>query len=170
MNQSMDNPNEKLIVVKGPKEEQMKKVLEKFCEMYNQNGSTTILKFYKKGDDTFFITFPSDIDFELFCYLINYIKYPMDINYKVEAIGWTIADHVDSWNTKYINGKKVIVFIDPDDQEYDNVMLTTEDNAAYEIGFAMGEGLEPRNKMILDFRTHDINLADLRNANGTTVK
>jgi len=166
----MDKQNDKLIVVKGPNEEQLKKVLTKFCELYNQNGPPTALKFYIKKEDTFFITFPGDIDFELFCYLINYIKYPMDITYNIETIGWTRVDETDVWNTKRLKGKKVMVFIDPADKEYDNVMLTTENNESYKVGFAVGEGLKKRDKRILEYKIHDLNMTELQTLNGVTVK
>lgn len=170
MNQSTNRPNEKLIAVKGPQEAQMKEVLGKFCDMYNKNGPATILRFYEKEDRTFLVTFPNDIDFERFCYLVNYIKYPMDITYEVEAIGWTTAEKVDAWNTKQIEGKKVMVFIAPDDEQYDNVILTTEDNENYVIGFALGAGLKRAPKVSLNYKSQDVNPTELRNLNGVTVK
>lgn len=170
MKEAKETPNEKLILVKGPKEEELTTVLVKFCEMYNQNNSSLALKFYKKEAETFLITFPDDVDFELFCYLVNYLKYPMDMKYDADPIGWTTAEQVDAWRTNAIKGKRVLVFIDPQDDEYDNVMVTTENNETFEIGFAEGEGLEKRNNRILDYRNQDINVAELRNLEGVIVK
>ena len=38
-----------------------------------------------------------------------------------------------------IVNKKVMLFIPSDDEDYDNVYLTTSENIGYKMGFAMGE-------------------------------
>ena len=43
------------------------------------------------------------------------------------------------WITEKSATKKVMLFIPADDQDYDNVYLTTSDNIGYKLGFASGD-------------------------------
>jgi len=169
MKETKSTPNEKLIVVKGPSKEKMELVLTKFCEMYNRSGPITPLKYYNKDSTTYFITFPQDIEFDLFCYLVNFIKYPNDVKYTIDVIGWTTVGRVDGWNTNQLDGQHVVVFLDPADNEYDNVMLTTADNVGFKIGFAVGAGLQ-KSKRLLDYKLQDIMPSNLSTMHGVVLK
>ena len=98
-----------------------------------------MLHLTKISDNEFAITFPYDIDFEIYCYFVNYIYYPMDIKWKPTVMAWATTNHGDTWVKEDAMNKKVILFVPEDDTEYDNVFMTTENNIGYKLGFAIGE-------------------------------
>ena len=62
-----------------------------------------------------------------------------DTIYKPTIKAWTSTKQNDNWMTNEIVNKNVMLFIPGDDQDYDNVYLTTSDNIGYKMGFALGE-------------------------------
>ena len=134
-----ENPNDKLIVVKDADYETLRKVLIEFCNMYNKESFQAQPRLIKFSDGELAITFPYDINFEIYCYFINYIPNPMDIKWQPRVTAWATTKSSDTWITEKTANKKVMLFLADDDTEHDNVFLTTEDNIGYKLGFAFGE-------------------------------
>lgn len=131
--------NDKVVLVENVKLEDLKNALQKFCNSYNQEGFRALPLLTIISDNKFAITFPFNIDFETYCYFVNYLYYPNDIIYKPTIKAWTSTKTEDVWMTNEIVNKKVMLFIPSDDKDYDNVYLTTSENIGYKMGFAMGE-------------------------------
>ena len=70
--------NDKLVIVNSVKLDFLKQAIEQFCNSYNQESYIALPRLFVLND-LYIVTFPYDIDFERFCYFINYLKYPMDI-------------------------------------------------------------------------------------------
>ena len=107
--------------------------------MYNKESCQAQPRLVKLSEREFAIIFPYDIDFEIFCYFINYIEYPMELKWSADVTAWASAKSGDTWITEKIINKKLMFFIPEDDTEHDNVYITTHDNIGYKFGFAMGE-------------------------------
>ena len=131
--------NDKLVMVKGVGYSDLKKAIQDCCKMYNKQGNEALPRVFKISENDFAITFPYDIEFELYCYFINYLKYPIDITYTSTVTAWTTTNFNDEWITEKTANKKVMLFIPEDDTENDNVFLTTADNTGYKLGFAVTE-------------------------------
>ncbi|MBP6978602.1 MAG: hypothetical protein KBB71_09835 [Lentimicrobiaceae bacterium] len=131
--------NDKIVIVKDASENDIKKILQEFCNSYNKETFQAVPRLTKITDKKFAVTFPYDINFEIFCYFINYVNYPMGFDRNFEAIGWTTTKQSDTWITEKSINKNVMLYISDFDKEYDNVFLTTSDNIGYKLGFAMGE-------------------------------
>jgi len=138
-----EKPNDKLVVVRDADYDNLKKALIEFCNMYNKEKFQAQPRLVKVSDREFAITFPYDIDFEIYCYFVNYIEYPMDIKWQPNIIAWTTTKQTDKWVSDKSVNKKVMLFIADDDNEHDNVFLTTEDNIGFKLGFAVGEEKQP---------------------------
>jgi hypothetical protein len=130
--------NDKLIFVKGISHADLKRVLTGFCNMYNKESFQAQPRLTKLTEGEFAITFPYDIDFEIFCYFINYIEYPMELTWSPNLTAWTTTKNSDTWITERSANKKAMLFIPTDDTEHDNVYMTTQDNIGYKLGFALG--------------------------------
>src|SRR5690606_39859468 len=52
-------------------------ILAGFCNMYNKESFQAQPRLYKLNESQFAITFPYDIKFEIYCYFVNYVHYPM---------------------------------------------------------------------------------------------
>ena len=131
--------NDKLVIIKRVSYSDVKRVLIGFCNMYNKESFQAQPRLTKLTEREFAITFPYNIDFEIFCYFINYIKYPIELKWSAGVTAWTTTKSSDTWITDKTANKKAMLFIPTDDTEHDNVYMTTQDNIGYKLGFAMGE-------------------------------
>lgn len=132
--------NDKLVIVAKVKPEEIDKILQEFCDVYNKDKVQAQPRLYKINDDRFAIIFPFDIDFELYCYFVNYVRYPMAFNKSFDVTAWTTATSGQMWISQTIENKKIMLFIPDDDTEHDNVYVTSIDNIGYKFGFAVQEG------------------------------
>lgn len=131
--------NDKLVIVEDVNENDITKILQEFCNLYNKEMFQALPRLIKLSDNKFAVTFPYDINFEIYCYFINYVNYPMGFNRNFKTIGWTTTKKSDIWTTEKSVNKNVMLYVSDFDKEYDNVFLTTSDNIGYKLGFAMGE-------------------------------
>jgi len=155
--------NDKLVIVKGVSYSDLKRVLSSFCTTYNKDAFQAQLRVTKLSQEEFAITFPYDINFEIYCYLINYIEYPMEIEWSPEVVGWTTTKSSETWITEKSANKKVMLFIPVDDAEHDNVYMTTSDNLCYKLGFAMGEEKQLLDSLKKPYISSNITFSDLTN-------
>jgi len=160
---SVPQDNDKIILVKNVKHEDIKNALIKFCNIYNQKDFAALPRLWQLSPETFVITFPYDVDFVTYCFAINFMKYPVDIKWNAMVRAWATAKAGDDWITDKSANKPVMLFLADDDKEYDNVFLTTNDNIGYKLGFAMGQEKQllstPKEKYIAP----TVNLAELSN-------
>jgi hypothetical protein len=134
-----ENQNAKLVIVDKVSKTEIDNILTGFCNMYNKESFQARPRLYKLSERQFAITFPFDIEFEIYCYFINYVRYPMGFDKSFSVTAWETTKQTKGWITEKTANKKVMLFIPEDDKEHDNVFLTTEDNIGYKLGFAMGE-------------------------------
>ena len=87
--------NDKLVVVEDVSENDINKILQEFCNSYNKETYQAIPRLTKLSDKKFAITFPYDINFEIYCYFINYVNYPMGFDKHFKTIGWTTTKPTD---------------------------------------------------------------------------
>jgi hypothetical protein len=136
---AQEKQNDKLVIVKDISFTDLQTILTGFCNMYNKERYQAQPRVTKITEREFAITFPFDIDFEIFCYFINYVQYPMDFDKAFNVIGWTTTKSGDNWITATSANKKAMLFIPSDDTDHDNVFMTTIDNIGFKLGFAKGE-------------------------------
>ncbi|MBU2018003.1 MAG: hypothetical protein KJ941_00025 [Bacteroidetes bacterium] len=165
--------SDKQIVVENVDFNQIKNAVQDFTKNYDnpqQSHLKPISRLHKTDNNKTVITFPYDIDFEIFCYYINYLKYPMGLNYNANVRGWTTTKPNDNWLNKDFENVKTMLFIDPNDSEYDNVMLITESGKTYKIGFAIGEGLQNQNGTILKYNSSIFRNSELEKFESEEIK
>ena len=154
--------NDKIVTVKNVNDKEIKQVIQQFCDVYNQETFRALPILSSISEKEFVITFPYDIDFETFCYFVNYLHYPNDIIYDPEIIAWGTTKSGDSWMTDELINKQVMLYIPEDDQDYDNVYLTTSDDLGYKMGFAMGEESRPLDKPCKMYQAPAMQLSELK--------
>lgn len=143
---SLSNPlpqqfrqNDKLVVIEDASATEVDQILTKFCRLYNDKNIQAQPRIYQLDERNFAITFPFDIDFEIYCYFINHAHYPIGFDKSFTVMGWATPRSGQSWTAEGMANKKLMLFIAEDDTEFDNVFLTTNDNIGYKLGFAMGK-------------------------------
>ncbi len=156
--------NDKLILVKNVKLDYLKQAIEQFCNIYNQEAFIALPRLILL-DNKFVITFPYNIDFERYCYFINYLENAHELclqpDYKPDVKAWYTARLGDSWMKDDLVNKKVMIFIPDWDEEHDNVYLTTQDNLGYKMGFAVGEASQKLDRPAKRFEENPIDINNL---------
>lgn len=120
-----------LILIKGGSYNDIKKALRQWIELYSkdlQDGLT--FQLYKNGSENHIIQADERLDNERFYYLVNYLSYPVEIEYKTDIEGYTTGK-----DTNKLKHKELLVYISPSDKEFDNVFVTTSENETYKVDF-----------------------------------
>lgn len=120
-----------LIIIKGGAYNDIKKVLLQWIELYSKDLDDGFsFKLYKNGRGSHIVQADQRLDNEKFYYLINYLNYPEDIQYRIDIEGFTIGKE----NNK-LKDKQLLVYISPTEQEFDNVFVTTSENENFKVDF-----------------------------------
>jgi hypothetical protein len=135
---TVEKTNDKIIVIDNADAANIKKVLAGFCDIYNKNDYAALPRLWQLTSDSFAVTFPYDVDFATYCFVINFLKYPMNVKWHAQVRAWATTKPGDSWITDKSVNKQVMLFLAIGDTEFDNVFLTTSDNIGYKLGFAVG--------------------------------
>ena len=136
---TQEKQNDKLVIVSDISDADLQRILTDFCSLQNKKKYQVQPRLTKISEKEFVITFPFDIEFDIFCYFVNYVHYPMGFDKSFNIIAWTTTKSGDTWITEKSADRKVMLFIPSDDKEYDNVFMTTADNIGFKLGFALGE-------------------------------
>jgi|GEM_PF-2209364 len=127
--------NDKLIIVEAISEQDIKGIVRDFCGWYNREMLQVIPVVTRTMGQEFAITFPYDVQFEIFCFLINYLTGPKGYNRGFCATGWATTRSADMWITEENANKQVVLFVPDFVPEYDNVFMTTIDEVGYKLDF-----------------------------------
>ena len=155
--------NSKLVVAKDISYTDLQAILTGFCNMYNKEKYQAQPRLTKITEREFAITFPFDIEFEIFCYFINYVHYPMGFDRSFSVTGWTTTKSGDNWITEKSANKKVIIFIPAEDTDHDNVFMTTSDNIGFKLGFALSEEKQLLEGPKMKFKAPTVDILELAN-------
>lgn len=128
--------NDNLILVTNASAGELDLVITGFCNMYNKQEFLVLPRVYQLSDKQFAITFPYDIGLEVFCYMINYLCYPIELDRPLQAIGWTTISGATALINDEYTGKQAMVYISDTDAEADNVYITTYNNVCVKQSFS----------------------------------
>lgn len=129
----MDKDN--LIIIKGGSYNEIKKALRQWIELYSDDLESDIkFELYKTGQESHLIVADKRLNNEKFNFLVNYLRYPEGIDYKIYIDGYITAIDTKLYPKSLLN-KKLLIYIPEDDKDFDNVFVTTEDNEVYKIDF-----------------------------------
>ena len=153
---------DKYILIGGPDKTDLIKAIKQFSNNYSDSGVANGLTLFKSRlkNNLFVVNVSTDMDLERFKYLINYLNYPEDINYKIDIRGyWTIGKE-DKIKNNHID-QRVMFYISPNDTEYDNVFgIFKGGDKTIKFGFAYREEYKIQDKKELDFNEPDLSVAD----------
>lgn len=158
--------NDKVILVRNLKLDDLKQAIEQFCNIYNQEAFIALPRLFLL-DNAYVITFPYNINFERFCYFINYLENAHELclqpDYKPDVKAWCSTKTGDGWMKDEIVNKNVMLYIPDWDEEHDNVYLITQDNLAYKMGFAIGHTSQKLDRPVLKYENNPVDLSSLKN-------
>lgn len=133
-----DPGNDKLIIVRGWKEDELRRIIDDFV---NQDTAQSPLKVdtCKRYDQEFILTFPEDISPFDFAALVNYLNYPIDFelsNRSIAVAGKSSLSSDFQGIPAPLVGKKATVYVPENDQDYTVVHMHTDSGNSFSISLA----------------------------------
>jgi hypothetical protein len=121
--------NDKVILVKGWNESEVRKIIHGFIELYKDAGYPAHkIESNKNSANLYRLTFPQDIHPELFTFLINYLAYPFELDLTDRSIivvgRSTLSSSFEGIDSSLI-GEKAILYIPENDEEHTIVYMQT---------------------------------------------
>ena len=146
--------NDKVILVKGWNETEIQKIVTDFIATYEKDGYPAYtIEHHKLEDIAFRLTFPKDIHPLLFTFLVNYVAYPFELDFKNRSVivgaKTTLSVEFEGLDSSF-NGKKAILYIPEGDQDHDVVYMQTDSGVTLANSFT-------------EIRWHRVNDAKLSN-------
>lgn len=161
-----------LIVIKGGSHSDIKKALQQWIELYSDDLETDIkFEFYKTGQESHLIVADKRLNNEKFNFLVNYLRYPENIEYKISIEGYTTAKKENLYPEDILN-KRLLIYISENDKEFDNVLVTTEDNETYKVDFGgkITRSFESKTFKIPDFDFESLSRPEKITLNKTKIE
>lgn len=119
------------ILIEGGSYKKIKKALTDWIQMHSKDlNANATFQLFKNGKGKHIIKADKELDNEQFYYLVNYLKYPIDIEYDINVVGYTIGRQENQLHNKILQ-----VYISERDIEGDNVYVATQENKNYKIDF-----------------------------------
>jgi hypothetical protein len=136
-----DPHNDKEIMISGWNEEELQKILDDFVEEDLSAFAAFRIEITERRENSFALTFPEDVHPAEFLSLINYLAYPLDFDLAGRSIivagRTTLNSDFDGLPTS-IEGKKAILYLPENDDDYDVVYLQTESGVTFAKSFNEG--------------------------------
>jgi len=123
-----DMNNDKMIVVRGWKEDELVRIIDDFRQESAIDPPMEI-EIQKRFESEFVLTFPGDIGPWDFAALVNYLMYPIDFDLAGRTLvvaGRTMLNADFTGIPESLDGKKAIIYVPENDDDYTVVYMHTE--------------------------------------------
>lgn len=131
--------NDKVILVKGWNEQEIRKIIADFTETYkNQGYSPYTIEYQKKAENLYKLNFPQDIHPVLFTFLIDYAAYPFELDFENRSIvvgGKATLSSDFAGIDESLTGQRAIFYLPENDQEGAVVYMRTESELYFANSF-----------------------------------
>ena len=124
-----DPNNDKTILIQGWNEDELRQILEDFVEEDLSAFAAFRIEIEKRFENSFALTFPEDVHPAEFLSLINYLAYPINFDPAGRSIvvaGKTTLNSDFDGLPKSLEGKKALLYLPENDEDYDVVFLQTD--------------------------------------------
>ncbi|MFZ4261210.1 hypothetical protein ACFRAE_04160 [Sphingobacterium sp. HJSM2_6] len=133
--------NDKVILVKGPSFNDLKDACETFCKLFNKQQLLIIINLNKVGSRTYILTFPYDINFKHYCFMINYLKFSNILGPYNQIKGWLTTDEEGVFMNEYIADKKAMIYLPDYENPSGIVFLTTIDGFTFQLDLGLSKSI-----------------------------
>jgi len=133
-----DPHNDKLIVVKGWNEAELRRIVDDFVAE-GTFSSRPIIEISQRFEREFRLTFPDDIPPFDCLSLVNYLNYPIDFDLggrSIAALGKTTLTSDFQGIPESLVGKKAVFYVPENDTDYDVVFLRAETGLTLEYSLS----------------------------------
>jgi hypothetical protein len=130
-----DPKNDKVIVVKGWDENELRKIFADFIKTYENEGYPPYsIEPHKQQERLYRLQFPKDIHPLLFTFLINYMAYPFDFdltNRSILVAGKTTLTRGFEGLDQSLIGEKALLYLPENDQDHAVVYMHTSSGTTF---------------------------------------
>ncbi len=121
-------------------EGEVKKAVEGFITTYSQGGNVIERPAIEKSDNCYSLTFKEGLDYDLFCFWVNYLTYSdKNKRHNENVTGWFEVSPQAKGAWEPFAGQQLMFFVPTTDKEFDNVVFMTADGTCYKQVFS-GKG------------------------------
>jgi len=132
------------------------KALEQWIEAYTDVlNPDFIFQINPVSNNKHIIIADKRLNNKLFFFLVNYIKFPIKIEYNISLKAYTILE-------SHFTGKQAMIYIDENNKESDNVNAVTTDNEVLKFDFG-GKSKQINNSDVI-FTLPDFKLSDSKHS------
>src|SRR5690606_1342336 len=161
--------NDKGILIEGPIYSEVKEACMDFCEMINEMEYHVIIKLVRIDPNTCLLLFPYEIDFKYYCYLLNYLEFPLYLKFNAKVTGWLTSKKIDQWIDNRSVNKRIMVYNAADKINADLVYFTTMDQIGYIVEFSSNEKAKELPSPVRRFESCKRCVDDLNILNGELI-
>ncbi|WP_455640741.1 energy transducer TonB [Parabacteroides sp.] len=123
--------NDKMMIVAGIAEEQMAFMLRSFADIYNSRTYNAIIRMHPMSSQVFALTFPYDMDWEIFIELVDSLVYSDHSEYKAQTRVWLTLPKECGQGA----GEHAMMYEKEDGDEIDPLWITTQYNQGWKIDY-----------------------------------
>lgn len=120
------------LLVENAEYQTLKRGLHDWCVLYAEHlpDKSQFSVYSDAALNRFVVQADERITNEFFYYFVNYMHYPEGIQSQMRVLGYTQGNE-----PKELDGQLLMVYVHEKDDEYDNVMITTERGGFYKFDF-----------------------------------
>jgi len=136
-----DPNNDKAILIEGWNEDELRQILDDFVEEDLSAFAAFRIEIEKRSERSFKLVFPEDVHPDEFLSLINYLAHPIDFDLSARSIivaGKTTLNSDFDGLPQSLAGKKALLYLPENDEDYDVVFLQSESGATFARSFDGG--------------------------------
>jgi hypothetical protein len=136
-----DPHNDKAILIQGWNEDELRQILDDFVEEDLSAFAAFRIEIEKRFENSFALTFPEDVHPTEFLSLINYLAYPINFDPAGRSIivaGKTTLNSDFDGLPKSLEGKRALLYLPENDEDYDVVFLQTDSGVVLANSFNEG--------------------------------
>lgn len=126
----------RVILIDAMSEYQLKDAIAEFVKMYSPSGEVEIPNVLKEGEG-YRLTFSSHVDFELFCWWVNYLVFSDKSRQEIYSVrGWyPFGDVTMNGQPHEFSSKTILLYIPKDDELYNDIYMITPEGKHYQWRF-----------------------------------
>ncbi|GAA4138472.1 hypothetical protein GCM10022216_15650 [Sphingobacterium kyonggiense] len=129
--------NNKVILIKGPINNDVRIACEEFCQEFNKHKFQVIINLIRINPETNLLIFPYDISFKHFCYLINYLRFVNKLSNKGTITGWLSNPDCEYWLNEHLIDQNIMIYIPKEEGPGNYVYACTGKNDTFQLKFTL---------------------------------
>ena len=118
-------------------EGEVKQAVDGFITTYSQGGNVIERPAIEKSDNCYSLTFKEGLDYDLFCFWVNYLTYSdKNKRHNEDVTGWFEVSPQAKGAWEPFAGQQLMFFVPTTDKEFDIVVFMTADGTYYKQVFS----------------------------------